>query len=324
MDTRQFGNWRTSIMAAVDVILKRFRHLIPDGMFRQARERAQALQANRDRRLPCGTGDRMLCGAGDRMPCGAGDRMRTAGDLGGGGDQPDPTGHPGGTSNSPGQKCVQYVHQIYGLFGDAKPMPELFQQSNRAWSVCAAGMGATYVLWDAPMVETLMRTHFTEFWEMYKQVRFPVMRADIGRIAILHAYGGLYADLDTTPNRSWYAEAPLAICSVFGPEKGGGHLESDWRVRTADGGQAPRKEFWDMEVLVGAMGSPFLLRWLAHIRKQIDLKDYRSEGSFWYTARDRYIYPAACSKSRHRAIQHVWRLSFEMGIGCRTREGRTT
>ena len=179
-----------------------------------------------------------------------------------------------------------YVHQIYGLFGDGKPMSQRFEDSRDAWSACAGRMGARYHLWNAAEVETLMRTRYPQFWDTYQTVRYPVMRADIARIAILHAYGGLYADLDTMPNRQSYAQAPLAVCSVWGPKKGGGWKKSDWRTAH----QAPRKEFYDMEVLVGEVRSPFLLGWLDHVCDEIGSKDYHNKKSLWYNARMRYIY----------------------------------
>ena len=52
-------------------------------------------------------------------------------------------------------------------------------------------MGAAHILWDAPQVETLIRTRYSTIWDMYQQVRYPVMRVDIARIVILRAYGGL-------------------------------------------------------------------------------------------------------------------------------------
>ena len=42
------------------------------------------------------------------------------------------------------------------------------------------------------------------------------MRVDIGRVMILHRYGGLYSDLDVIPNRSSYAQTPFASCMVPG------------------------------------------------------------------------------------------------------------
>ena len=137
--------------------------------------------------------------------------------------------------------CVSHVHQIYGLFRDDKPMSPLFQLSQQRWQKAAETMGAKYHLWSADEVDTLMRQSYPEHFAMYSEARFPVMRADMGRVAILHAYGGLYADLDTLPNRTSYDRADLAVVMVA-PSQG--------------------KQYLDMEVLVGRQGNPAFISWL--------------------------------------------------------------
>ena len=187
-----------------------------------------------------------------------------------------------------GTEPVQYVHQIYGLFRDSKPMNDRFKASHEAWKACAARMNAVYHLWNADEVDTLMRTRYPAFWDTYKNVRYPIMRVDIGRIAILHSYGGLYADLDTTPNRLTYGQAQLALQSVLAP--------TTWRESEGEGheqrlaGRQPVHEQWDMEVLVGAAGAPVFLRWLQHMSEEIGCREYHSEASFWRTARMRYVF----------------------------------
>ena len=166
-------------------------------------------------------------------------------------------------------------------------MSQMFQESQAAWQACADKMGAKYHLWTPCQLETLMRTRYSEFWGMYVNVRYPVMRVDIGRIVILHAYGGLYADLDTLPTRDWYAQAPLAVCSVMAPIRRC-HTSSDWREENGETGPAPRHERWDMEVLVGALGDPLFLRWLEYIRQEIAHRPYDSE-QVWYDRRVRYV-----------------------------------
>ena len=76
-------------------------------------------------------------------------------------------------------------------------------------------MGAQHHLWSADELDALIKQKYPQFWPTYCNVPFSVMRADIGRIAILHSYGGLYADLDVYPNRETYAAATLAIRKVF-------------------------------------------------------------------------------------------------------------
>ena len=76
-------------------------------------------------------------------------------------------------------------------------------------------MGAINHLWNADELDALIKHKYEQFWPMYQNAAFSVMRADIGRIAILHRYGGLYADLDVVPNRESYAEASFAVQKVF-------------------------------------------------------------------------------------------------------------
>ena len=315
------GKWRCSIIEAVELILEKNKGFIRDGQLRAARSRAQELQASLARQPPSEAPRGARTSApmkrapprgADQPPAGEGAAIRPPMKRARrrGADQPPaeegvaisrpmkrarrlpqtkstaPEAISQDASASVQGRPVMYVHQIYGLFGDGKPMSQRFEDSRDAWSACAGSMGARYHLWNAAEVETLMRTRYPQFWDTYQTVRYPVMRADIARIAILHAYGGLYADLDTMPNRQSYAQAPLAVCSVWGPKKGGGRKKSDWRTAH----QAPRKEFYDMEVLVGEVRSPFLLGWLDHVCDEIGSKDYHDKKSLWYNARMRYIY----------------------------------
>ena len=76
---------------------------------------------------------------------------------------------------------VYFVHQMYGLFGDDKPMSDLFQSSHRMWSYVAEINGAAYHLWNAAEVESLVKQRYPQYWDMYCDVRYPIMRCDIGR-----------------------------------------------------------------------------------------------------------------------------------------------
>ena len=110
---------------------------------------------------------------------------------------------------------VQIIHQIYGLYRDGKPMPRLFQNSQSSWQALAQEMGALYHLWSADEVDALIKQHYSTFWGMYTRAPFPVMRADIARICILHKYGGMYADMDVVPNAKCFAQVPLAVQKTY-------------------------------------------------------------------------------------------------------------
>ena len=132
--------------------------------------------------------------------------------------------------------AVHFVHQIYGLFGDGKPMSALFQESHRRWSDVAAGMGAQYHLWNADELESLVKQRYPQLWDMYCGVRCPIMRSDIGRIVVIHAYGGLYADLDIYPNRTWYEQSSFTLPRVQMTEKKHG-TDTGPRLREGEGGR---------------------------------------------------------------------------------------
>ena len=167
---------------------------------------------------------------------------------------------------------VTWVHQIYGCFRDGKPMNARFVESKRRWEGVAASMGARYHLWTADQVDTLVKTTCGFLWDSYVNCRYPVMRADIGRVAILYSYGGLYSDLDVFPNRASYRQVPFAVC--MRPH------------RSKKPGAQPT--FLDMEVLVASINHPLLWGWLAYMQKEIRRKQYAR--GFWRKARMRYIW----------------------------------
>ena len=112
-------------------------------------------------------------------------------------------------------KYVRYVHQIYVFFSvDETEMSQLFKTSMQKWKEVADTMGVTYILWNASMLESLVRQEYPQLWDMYCDVRYPIMRCDIGRICIIHSYGGLYSDFDVFPNRSHYQQVNLAVTRV--------------------------------------------------------------------------------------------------------------
>ena len=187
---------------------------------------------------------------------------------------------------------IKFVHQIYGIFKDDKPMSTLFTENQKCWQAVTASMSAHYQLWTADEVESLVKQWYPQYWDMYSSVRYPVMRCDIGRLIILHAYGGLYADLDTKPNRSWYEQVELAVQRIKDPRKIGLSAKEK-RKRgfpiTVSGVTGDNESCLDMEVIVGAPGNAIFIRWLDYIAEEIQKKSY-ARGSFWHKAKMRYIF----------------------------------
>ena len=51
------------------------------------------------------------------------------------------------------------VHQIYGLFGDNKPMSELFKASSKAWEEYCDKNNHIYKLWNEKECNELVDTY---------------------------------------------------------------------------------------------------------------------------------------------------------------------
>ena len=133
-------------------MLQRFAPKIPESELQQVRAGAVKMQARRQRALPSGTMEMMES-----------DFLTARKPSGSGGFQPSDPKAPEGSCDCPKSsqpQTVQYVHQIYGLFGDSKPISELFKSSHQAWKTCAAMMGAQYRLWNSDEVESLMRARY--------------------------------------------------------------------------------------------------------------------------------------------------------------------
>jgi len=198
-------------------------------------------------------------------------------------------------------KCVQIIHQIYGVLRDDKPMPQLCQESLREWRRVARIMGAIHYLWNANELDALVKHWYPQFWSMYQNAAFSVMRAHIGRIAILHRFGGLYADLHVLPNRHFYPEAKFAVQKIFfadhqtvlkkwAPVK----TNSSRAYSTASGiaaGSSPKPvrkhnkptsmypvmqkaNVLAMNVLIAEKGNLLLLRWLSYMQTRIHELNY--------------------------------------------------
>ena len=198
------------------------------------------------------------------------------------------------------QNAVRLVHQVYGIFRDDKPMSVLFEASHKQWKEVATLMSAHYHLWNADEVEALIKNKYAQHWDMYCSVRYPIMRCDIARLIILHAYGGLYADLDTMPNREWYEHAEFALARVKDPKKT--TLSAPAKRKEVPGYQPSEKGegmYLEMEIIVSTRGNDIFIRWLDHMRAEIQSKEYAKKG-FWKTAKMRYVYqttgPASLSR----------------------------
>ena len=278
VDKRSFGCWRQTIVEAVDQLLSTLS------------ERVSQVEGARLRRM-----------AGD-MQTRRMSRQHATGTCGS-----QPTGSYGSqpSCNNP----VAYIHQMYGLFRDGAEMSSLFQDSQRRWQQVAVKMGAMYHLWTADEVETLMKESYPQHWDMYCNVRYPIMRCDIGRLAIIHMYGGLYADLDTYPNRDSYEQVGFAVQRVSKlqdvPLSAKKSKKNKFAAKNTTS-VAPSQEvieYNDMEVLICSKANPIIFPWLDNIKAKIAEKPYANKKDDYHFKRMRYIWFTSGPKAMNKFFE---------------------
>jgi hypothetical protein len=317
-DDRRFGSWRPNIVETVRALLHSLRprissveqnRLLTDSQNMEKRRKSQALSQVASPSGPTAdTPSTQGCKSQALSQVVSPAPSPVASPSGSTADTP---GTPGRQSQALSQVCspapsqgvhvgnsVKIVHQIYGLFGDGKSMSPLFESCQQKWQGLAESMGANYHVWSADDLEALVKQMYPQYWDMYTQVRYPVMRCDIGRLIVLHAYGGLYADLDTEPNRPFYLQVELALPRI---KLTGKHTPK--RGLAAKKKQAAEeKTYLDMEVIIASRRNSLLIRWLDYIKEEIANKPYR-DGGFWHIAKMRYIYHTTGPKCMNRFLR---------------------
>lgn len=89
------------------------------------------------------------------------------------------------------------IHQIW--IQGATALPRHYHAAARIWQ--RRNPRWTYRLWDDASLRALMLARAPDWWAVYAvQPEFEA-KADIARYALLHAIGGLYADIDTECRR---------------------------------------------------------------------------------------------------------------------------
>ena len=129
----------------------------------------------------------------------------------------------------------RYIHQIFGLRPeDGGVLPADWERGKESWIAAHDARAVEfdadhapmlleesqrgeeeatwrYFLWDGAAVDALLRDDFPKHLrKTYAAYPRWVQRADLARYAILHRYGGVYADLDVMARRSF--EPLRALC----------------------------------------------------------------------------------------------------------------
>lgn len=93
--------------------------------------------------------------------------------------------------------CALQIHQIWLQGLDATPGH--YRRFAESWRTMNAS--AVHRIWTDTDISRLLRAHYPQLSRIYQNYRYPIQRADVGRYAILHHYGGVYTDMDSRCTR---------------------------------------------------------------------------------------------------------------------------
>jgi mannosyltransferase OCH1-like enzyme len=95
-----------------------------------------------------------------------------------------------------GKPIPDTIHQIWKTSNiSAYPSPA----SHDSWKAKYEPMGYNVKLWTDEDIATLIETNYTWLASTYNGYGQSIQRADLARLAVIHAEGGVYADLDVHP-----------------------------------------------------------------------------------------------------------------------------
>ncbi|KAL9060612.1 MAG: hypothetical protein Q9162_000563 [Coniocarpon cinnabarinum] len=105
------------------------------------------------------------------------------------------------SSFAPRSRIPLIAHQTWRSL-KTSAWPETVQRSVDSWLSAATPSNGSqhadmaYILWDDNGVDQLMKKYEPTLFELFRGLPYPVEKADIFRVAVIHWFGGFYGDVD--------------------------------------------------------------------------------------------------------------------------------
>lgn len=152
------------------------------------------------------------------------------------------------------QRIPNTVHQIWK---DNNVSTYSIQASHDNWKLLLDPLDYTIKLWTEQDVLRLIQTSYPWLLSTYQSYPYNIQRADVARLAVLHAKGGMYADLDVYPT-----SAEGIQCAQ--------HLDYEVLLAPTVGNKGMSNHF-----LMAEKGSKFLLHALHEAKRRAKTKAKR-------------------------------------------------
>jgi inositol phosphorylceramide mannosyltransferase catalytic subunit len=113
------------------------------------------------------------------------------------------------------------IHQIWRT-NDVRTYSTELEASRESWITMLKPLNYTVKLWTDDDVLKLLMANYTWLFSTYKSYPQNIQRADLARLVVVHAEGGIYADLDVYPRdaRQTQCLQHLGLQAIFAPTTG--------------------------------------------------------------------------------------------------------
>jgi mannosyltransferase OCH1-like enzyme len=89
---------------------------------------------------------------------------------------------------------LNIIHQIWFDLGNGSEVPLKYVNYQKSWINLHPNW--KYVLWNENSGNELMLKSYPQFYDLYLNVKYPIMKIDLLRYCILDKIGGMYVDID--------------------------------------------------------------------------------------------------------------------------------
>lgn len=95
-------------------------------------------------------------------------------------------------------------------------------------------LGFEYKLWNDEDIDILIEQHYSQYYQVYQEFPIHIMKIDFVRFAILHKFGGIYADMDVFCYQNFYNEINETDCYVVENPYGNDPIENSLMASVSD------------------------------------------------------------------------------------------
>ncbi|KAJ6443583.1 C2H2 finger domain-containingprotein [Purpureocillium lavendulum] len=129
------------------------------------------------------------------------------------------------------------IHQVWKS-NDVSTYSPILHASRDAWKAMFEPLNYTVKLWTDEDISQLVKTKYPWLKSTYDGYPQNIQRADIARLLVVHAEGGLYADLDVYPKSSSHIQClqQVGLQAIFAPTGGTAGLSNHFFMASRGSG----------------------------------------------------------------------------------------